>query len=91
MPPNVSSGATDKLGLRNEKGKLEILYNGNFYDVTDFVRRHPGGSVTNFYTARGEDAKQAIQQFHHRSMNRVESILKPFKKRPTEAHERKDI
>lgn len=78
-------------GEENEKKLQEIFYNGYFYDVTDFISKHPGGSVIKFYTERGEDATQAIDQFHFRSKNRVNNFLKTLKKRPAEDHERKII
>ncbi|CAL8109765.1 unnamed protein product [Orchesella dallaii] len=64
--------------------KKEILSDGWYYDVTDFARRHPGGSIIEYYTKTGEDATLAIQQFHHRSQGRVKAILKSFKRRPAE-------
>jgi len=68
--------------LGAEKQKLEVLYEGYMYDVTDFVKRHPGGTVILFYTESGEDATHAIQQFHHRSMKKVDLIMKSLPKRP---------
>jgi cytochrome b involved in lipid metabolism len=61
--------------------RKEILYEGHFYDVTKFINRHPGGNIIKFYTEPGEDATLAIQQFHHRSMNRIKTILKSFPRR----------
>lgn len=71
------------------KTKKEVLYNGYFYDVTDWVRRHPGGKIIEFYTKGGEDATLAIQQFHQRSEKKVNVIMSSLKKRPAEIHERK--
>lgn len=62
--------------------RKEILIDGYFYDVTDFVKRHPGGSVIEYYTKAGEDGTHALQQFHHRSIDRVHNIMKSLKKRP---------
>ncbi|ODM92744.1 Fatty acid desaturase 2 [Orchesella cincta] len=62
--------------------KKEILCDGWYYDVTDFARRHPGGSIIEYYTKNNEDATLAIQQFHQRSTARVKAILKSFKRRP---------
>jgi cytochrome b involved in lipid metabolism len=72
----------------NEK-RLEILFEGNYYDVTHFIQRHPGGNVIKFYTEKGEDATQAIQQFHNRSIHQIHIILKSFKKRPALDNESK--
>ena len=33
-------------------GKQEILIDGVLYDITDFKKRHPGGSVISFYLVR---------------------------------------
>lgn len=63
-------------------GRKEVLFDGNFYDVTDFVKRHPGGSIIEFYTKTGEDSTHAIQQFHQRSTKRVTAIMSSLKKRP---------
>lgn len=90
MAPNVGSGEITTTTFEdNGKGREEIYYNGYFYDVTDFIRRHPGGNIIKFYTAHGEDATQAIDQFHYRARNRVETIMKTFKRRPAEKQERK--
>lgn len=62
-------------------GRKEILFNGHFYDVTDFISRHPGGGVINYFTQSGEDSTLAIQQFHHRSIKRVNGMLNSLKKR----------
>jgi len=60
----------------------EILYDGYYYDVTSFVKKHPGGSIIDYYTQRGEDATNAIQQFHQRSAKKIDIMLKSFKRRP---------
>jgi cytochrome b involved in lipid metabolism len=74
---------------RKEKVPLEILYDGYFYDVTDYLSQHPGGKVMMFYTEKGEDATHAIQQFHHRSFKKIQLLLKSLKKRPATDSERK--
>ena len=33
-------------------GKVEILIEGRLYDITEFQRKHPGGSVIGFYLVR---------------------------------------
>jgi len=63
-------------------GRKEVLFDGYFYDVTDFVKKHPGGSIIEYYTKTGEDGTHAIQQFHQRSIKRVKGIMSSFKKRP---------
>ena len=77
-------------GDENFGGKRkEILYDGYYYDVTDWIDRHPGGKVIEFYTESGEDATCAIQQFHNRSAGRVQGLMKAFKKRPAKDQESK--
>jgi cytochrome b involved in lipid metabolism len=90
MPPHQIQENSQPLH-ENVPARKEILFNGFFYDVTDFINRHPGGNVIQFYTEKGEDATQAIQQFHFRSMNRIHQILKSFKKRPVSDDESKHI
>jgi hypothetical protein len=64
--------------------RKEILYEGYYYDVTDFIQRHPGGNVIKFYTEPGEDGALAIQQFHHRSIKQVLAMMKALPKRPVQ-------
>lgn len=73
----------------SQPARKEILCDGWYYDVTDFARRHPGGSIIDYYTKTGEDATLAIQQFHQRSQAKIKAILKSFKKRPAEDQEGK--
>lgn len=71
--------------------RKEILCDGWYYDVTEFARRHPGGSIIDYYTKTGEDATLAIQQFHQRSPMKIKAILKSFKRRPAEDKEGKRV
>lgn len=71
-----------------DDGTKEILCDGYFYDVTNFISRHPGGSIIKYYTKSGEDATHAIQQFHQRSAKRVRMMMKAFKRRPAADSER---
>lgn len=71
------------------QARKEVLFDGYFYDVTDFVKRHPGGSIIEYYTKSGEDATHAIQQFHHRSPKRLQAIMSSLKKRPASDSESK--
>eukprot|EP00127_Corallochytrium_limacisporum_P005614 Clim_evm13s209 gene=Clim_evmTU13s209 len=45
--------------------ETELCIDGVAYDVKDFVKRHPGGSVIKFY--QGMDATQPFKEFHLRS------------------------
>ncbi|KAJ6647039.1 Acyl-lipid (8-3)-desaturase [Pseudolycoriella hygida] len=67
--------------------KKEILIDGYYYDVADFIKKHPGGSIIEYYTKSGEDATLAVQQFHLRSMKRVTGIMSSLKKRPAPENE----
>ncbi|KAJ6635864.1 Acyl-lipid (8-3)-desaturase [Pseudolycoriella hygida] len=71
----------------NDIKRKEILFDGYLYDVTDFIKRHPGGNIISYYTQNGEDASQAIQQFHLRSIKRVKSLMNTLKKRPASMSE----
>ena len=71
--------------------KKELLYEGYLYDVTEWVRRHPGGKIIEFYTQSGEDSTLAVQQFHQRSTKKVMAIMKSLKHRPATSEERKLI
>lgn len=61
--------------------RKEILFDGYFYDVTEFVKKHPGGTVIEYYTKKGEDCTHAIQQFHSRSKGKVRMMMSALKKR----------
>ncbi|ODM88962.1 Fatty acid desaturase 2 [Orchesella cincta] len=50
----------------------EIFYDGHYYNVTEFIKRHPGA----------EDATVPIQQFHSRSIAKVHGIMKSLPCRP---------
>lgn len=61
--------------------RKEILYDGYFYDVTEFIKKHPGGTVIEYYTEKGEDATHAVQQFHKRSKEKVSLMMNGLKRR----------
>jgi fatty acid desaturase len=86
MAPNKTSEAVGSVTQEELQGPApgakEILCDGYFYDVTNFVKKHPGGSIIEYYTKNGEDATHAIQQFHQRSIKRVRVMMSSFKKRP---------
>jgi len=77
LDPQSLTNGTSSLPSKQRK---EILYEGEVYDVTDWISRHPGGRIIEFYTQPGEDSTLAIQQFHNRSMLRVSSLMKSMKK-----------
>ncbi|XP_035716591.1 acyl-lipid (8-3)-desaturase isoform X3 [Folsomia candida] len=73
--------------MHHKIDKLEILYDGYYYDVTEFSKRHPGGDIILYYTEKGEDATQAIQQFHNRFFRKVRSMMSNLKRRPAPDNE----
>jgi cytochrome b involved in lipid metabolism len=85
---NNEGSSVSELNTEKKNNKCEILYEGNFYDVSGWIGRHPGGNVINFYTDPREDATLAIRQFHHRSFRQVVGIMKSLKKRKAERDER---
>ncbi|OXA45977.1 Fatty acid desaturase 2 [Folsomia candida] len=70
-PPQITSASSVK----------EILYEGDYYDVTNFIKQHPGGSIIEFYVEHGQDATHAVQQFHQRSSKKVKVMMQSFPKR----------
>jgi len=66
----------------------EILINGTWYNIEDFVKKHPGGRIINFY--RGKNATEAFNEFHNRSP-KAHKMLKLMKKtRPDEGKSKLD-
>lgn len=55
----------------------KIFIDGQWYDITDFVKRHPGGSVIEYY--ENQDATHVYQEMHYRS-NIANNILKSLPK-----------
>ncbi|KAJ6635013.1 Acyl-lipid (8-3)-desaturase [Pseudolycoriella hygida] len=62
--------------------RKEILFDEDFYDVTDFISKHPGGTVIEYYTEKGEDSTLVIQQLHKRSKEKVKVMMSALKRRP---------
>jgi cytochrome b involved in lipid metabolism len=81
-PQQNSPGIPDLAQEAVNNGRKEILYEGFFYDISSWIKRHPGGGIIEFYTQPGENATIAIKQFHNRSMGRVQNIMKGLPKRP---------
>jgi cytochrome b involved in lipid metabolism len=87
MAPNIQE-PVDPLKNPPPQERKELYYKGFFYDVTEWVRRHPGGKIIEFYTKKGEDASLPIQEFHNRSTKKVMGIMNSLKKRPATLEER---
>jgi fatty acid desaturase len=60
----------------------EMIINRRVYDVSSFVKRHPGGSVIKFQL--GADASDAYNNFHVRS-KKADKMLHSLPSRPAEA------
>lgn len=56
----------NKSETNNLTGKKLIGYRGSWYDVTNFVSRHPGGDVIERFL--GQDATSVIETFHNRDV-----------------------
>jgi len=89
MAPQLPDSENTVKTLKPSSGRQEIYYDGYFYDVTEWIPRHPGGGVIKFFTQKGEDATIPIQQFHKRSWKKILGILKSLRRRPAEPNERK--
>ena len=83
---NIKSNATsekidNKQTVANPENaeKREILIEGIVYDVTSYMRKHPGGSIIRF--GLNTDASDAFRSFHFRS-GRPNKILKLLPSRP---------
>jgi len=66
--------------------KLEVLVDDVYYDVTEYSKKHPGGSVMGFYAGKDIDATQAFMNFHLRS-KKAKSIMKSLPQRKADVKE----
>jgi hypothetical protein len=57
------------------------MYEGFYYDLTDFIQRNPGGYEINSFTEPGEDGTLVIQRFHQ-SIKQVLAMMNALPKRP---------
>jgi len=92
MPPNPESKSNLLISERVSEApakpkRLELQYDGYMYDITSWVHKHPGGRIIEMYLKTKEDSIHAVQQFHFRSMTRVNAILKSLPKRPINAED----
>ena len=70
---------SDKADSRKLEEKKEILIEGVVYDVTFYMKKHPGGSIMRL--GLNTDASDAFREFHFRS-DRPHKILKVLPSRP---------
>lgn len=62
-----------------EGEKKEMVIGDRVYDVTNFVKRHPGGKIITYQV--GTDATDAYRQFHIRS-KKADKVLASLPSRP---------
>lgn len=72
-------GASETKPVVAAPGKMEVLINERIYDVTEFAKRHPGGSIIRF--SAGTDGTAAFTEFHHRCP-KAAAVLKSLPYRP---------
>jgi cytochrome b involved in lipid metabolism len=73
----------DKSTNQPSSEKLEVLVDGIYYDVTNYAKKHPGGSVMKFYAGKDIDATQAFSNFHLRS-KKAKKIMDSLPQRPAD-------
>jgi len=56
-----------------------IRINNFYYNITDFIKKHPGGSVIEYYV--DQDATDVFNEMHFRSMHIVEKYLNNLPKK----------
>jgi len=67
--------------------KVEVLIRNKYYDVTNFMTTHPGGTVIKFYAGKGVDATEAFDNFHVRSF-KADKFLNSLPSREADPKER---
>jgi len=73
-----------------EKDRLITTYNGDKYDLTDFVKSHPGGDI--IWKSKGKDLKKVWKQFGydwHENNEYVKQTLKKYKIKSKENYDSK--
>jgi len=66
--------------MAQEIGQDEILIGDSIYDISEFKKKHPGGSIINYYAA--SCGTEPFIEFHARS-NKAKKVLQGLKKRPS--------
>ena len=75
------------LTISSIDAEKEMIINGVVYDVSAFVKRHPGGKVITYQL--GSDASDAYNNFHLRS-KKAAKMLASLPSRPVDADYEKD-
>ena len=64
----------------NESSKFIVYYKNNKYDITDFIPKHPGGSVIN--NAKNKNLDEVWDKYNvswHKTNPKVQNILEKYK------------
>ena len=78
---NTNRFHADDLTIKEIDGEKEMIINGRVYDVSSFLKRHPGGSIIKFQL--GSDASDAYNNFHLRSP-KANKMLNSLPSRPAD-------
>ena len=70
------------LTVKEIDAEKEMIINGRVYDVSTFMKRHPGGSIISYQL--GSDASDAYNNFHIRS-RKANKMLASLPSRPVDA------
>ena len=68
----------EQVAKHNIEGDLWIIINDNVYDVTKFLKQHPGGKLP-FVNNAGEDVSHIIKMFRSHQTNSVRKKLSTMK------------
>ncbi|CAD7947294.1 unnamed protein product [Amoebophrya sp. A25] len=68
-----------------DNGTLEILIGDRIVDVTNYIKKHPGGRVLRFMA--GTDGTDAFAQFHHRSKRAATTLARLPQREPQDRAE----
>ena len=76
-----SEGFTiEEIGKHNKEDDMWTHYKGNVYDLTKFVKNHPGGNV--ILRAAGKDLEKVWQEYNvgwHEMNENVMKLLESYK------------
>eukprot|EP00300_Choanocystis_sp_HF-7_P021775 c20871_g1_i1.p2 GENE.c20871_g1_i1~~c20871_g1_i1.p2 ORF type:complete len:425 (-),score=69.43 c20871_g1_i1:13-1287(-) len=80
MAPNNAVAESLAAGLATPP-RDEMIIDDRVYDITEFMKRHPGGSVIKYQA--GRDGTALFETFHDRS-SKARAVLKSLPSRPVE-------
>ena len=76
-PPNTTSKPLQSEQVNAKQGPKVVAIDGVVYDITNFIKRHPGGKVIEFYL--DQDATDVFQAMHYHS-KKAHKVLKSLPK-----------